>query len=488
MTPSCRGTDVHTEPPELIAPDETIRAALASRGQDHVLAFWDELTPDQRRHLLAQLQAIPWNTLDAVIETHVRRKPERTLPESLEPAPVLPAHPGQGQRAEYDRARARGRSLIRGGTVAAFTVAGGQGTRLGFDGPKGAFSVTPVKNKTLFQLFAETIVAARDHYAAAIPWYIMTSPANHDQTESFLRERDFFGMPESDVMLFRQGMLPVFDFNARLLLEDKHQLALAPDGHGGSLQALEQSGALKDMRKRGIEIISYFQVDNPLVKPLDPLFIGLHAEHGAQASTKVTPKAADDERVGHVCLVDGRVCVIEYTELPEALAQARNPDGSRRFDAANLAIHLFNVDFVARINDGSFQLPLRRAEKKVPYIDERGVRRDPEVPNAVKLESFVFDALPMASQALVLEVDRAEEFSPVKNATGTDSPETSRRDQIRRAASRLEQAGVKVPRTADGEPDAIIELSPAVDLTITETGTAQNLPDEIKPGETRYIE
>jgi len=463
-------------------------AALERRGQRHVLRFWDELGGPERIELLAQVEAIPWDALDPVVETHVRGKLANIPPNNLAPAPVYPAMPGPEQQADYERARNRGRSLIRGGKVAAFTVAGGQGTRLGFDGPKGAFPITPVRNKTLFQLFAEMITAARNRYAAAIPWFVMTSPANHDETEAFLRNHAYFGLPESDVRLFPQAMLPAFDFDGRLLLEDKHRLALAPDGHGGSLKALVASGALADMRRRGVEIISYFQVDNPLVKPFDPLFIGLHAETKTEASTKVTPKASDDERVGHVCLCDGRVSVIEYTEFPESLAAERNVDGSRRFDAANLAIHLFDVAFVERVIAKELRLPFRRAEKIVPFIDESGVHRTPNRPNGVKLETFVFDVLPMARNALVLEVDRAEEFSPVKNATGVDSVVTSKRDMIRRAARRLEQAGVNVPRTTDGEPDAVLELSPAIDLEIDETGTAPNLPRQFKPGEHVYID
>ncbi|MHC4698923.1 MAG: UTP--glucose-1-phosphate uridylyltransferase, partial [Planctomycetota bacterium] len=185
------------------------------------------------------------------------------------------------------------------------------GTRLGFDVPKGAIAVSPVRDKTLFQLFAETIGAANRRYGLHIPWYIMTSPANHEQTTGFLKDNEFFGLRECDMTLFSQAVLPVFDFDGRILLQDKHRVTLAPDGHGGSLKALVTSGALEDMRSRGVEIISYFQVDNPLVKPLDPLFLGLHAKTGSEMSSKVTPKADDFERVGNLCLVDGRLTVIE---------------------------------------------------------------------------------------------------------------------------------------------------------------------------------
>jgi len=441
---------------------------LEARGQAHVLRWWDELQPAEQEHLLSDIQSIPWDLLDTAISTHVLATPKVSGHGDLQPAPICPARPGADREQEYAEARNRGEEMIRQGKVAAFTVAGGQGTRLGIDGPKGLVAVTPVTGKTLFQLFAEIIVAARRRYAASIPWYVMTSPANHVATANYFAERGFWGLPREDVMLFSQGMLPAFDLAGRLLLDAKHGLALAPDGHGGSLKALVRSGALADMRRRGVTLISYFQVDNPLVQPFDPLFIGLHARMGSEMSTKAARKADDLEKVGNVCLDGGRLKVVEYTELPETLARARNSDGTRRFDAGNLAIHLLDVEFVDRVIGRSFQLPFRRAEKVVPFIDDRGVRVVPARPNAIKLETFVFDVLPLAANPLVLEVDRAEEFSPVKNATGVDSLESSRRDQVRRACRWLEQAGVCVPRRSDGEPAATVEISPLLALDADE--------------------
>jgi len=442
---------------------EVVREQLSQRGQLHALRWWDERSATQRGELLADLESIPWHLLDPLIATHVRHRPPRHIPENIEPAPVFPVEPAPHQRTLYDEARELGRSLIREGKVAAFTVAGGQGTRLGFDGPKGALPVTPVTSKSLFQLFAETILATRRKHAVATPWYIMTSPANHEATIRFLEKHQFFGLPEQDVIPFPQGMLPAFDLQGRLLLEAKHRLAISPDGHGGSLKAMVLSGALAEMRRRGIEIISYFQVDNPLVKPFDPLFIGLHSKTQSEMSTKVTPKADDFERVGNVCMHDGRVTMIEYSELPNELATAQNQDGSRRFNAANLAIHLFDVAFVDRVISESFQLPFRRAEKVVPFVDDSGALVTPTTPNAVKLETFVFDVLPLAKNPLVLEVDRAEEFSPIKNPTGVDSLESAKRDQIARACRWLEKAGVKLARPATGA-ELTVEISPLAAL------------------------
>jgi UDP-N-acetylglucosamine/UDP-N-acetylgalactosamine diphosphorylase len=460
---------------------------LAARGQDHLLRWWGDLDSYSRGQLLSDIESIPWDQLDPLIETHIRQKPADVAPTNLEPAPVYPHEPDADREALYRDAVARGEERIRAGKVAAFTVAGGQGTRLGFDGPKGAFPISPVKKKTLFQLFAETVLAVRKRYGVDVRWYVMTSPTNHQQTVGFLEDHEYFGLPKDDVILFSQGMLPSFDFDGKVLMEDKHRLALAPDGHGGSLKALTASGALQGMQSRGIEIISYFQVDNPLVKPFDPLFIGLHAKTGSEMSSKVAPKVDDLERVGNVCLHEGRVKVIEYSNLPDELAHARNSDGSRTFDAGNLAIHLLDVSFVDRIAARRFELPYHRAEKAVPWMDENGMVQTPLAPNAVKLETFVFDALPLAKNPLVLEVDRAEEFSPVKNATGVDSVETAIRDQIRRAACWLQAAGVVIPRKADGEPAVTLEIAPAYALDASDLRRRTASIPPLRPGDSMYV-
>jgi UDP-N-acetylglucosamine/UDP-N-acetylgalactosamine diphosphorylase len=433
-----------------------------------VLKWWNDLNPVQQEKLLADIESIPWPAIDAVMDTHIKRAPVVATSADLMPAPVYSANPGPDQRRDYEEARAKGSELLRSGKVAAFTVAGGQGTRLGVSGPKGMVAVTPVKNKSLFQLFAEMILAARRRYGAAIPWYIMTSPANHSATHQFLSEHFHFGLPAQDVILLPQGTLPAFDFSGRLLMDDRHHLSLGPDGHGGSLKALVQSGALADMRKRGITTISYFQVDNPLVRPFDRLFLGLHAGAKSEMSTKVTRKAHDLERVGNLCLEGGKVKVIEYSEMSEELAKQKNSDGSRKFDAANLAIHLLDLEFVNRVAGRPEGLPLRRAEKAIPCVDEKGERVQPATPNAVKLETFVFDVMPLARSPLLLEVDRAEEFSPVKNAAGPDSLETSHKDQIERACRWLEGAGIAVPRRPNHAYGAKVEISPLFALDAEE--------------------
>lgn len=461
---------------------ESCLASLRPRGQEHALRWFDQLEPAQQEQLLADLQSIPWSLVGPLLDTHVRSAPPKLAPAGLEPAPVFPAQPDPEREPLYAEAIELGKQMLREGQVAALTVAGGQGTRLGYDGPKGEVVVTPVGGQSLFALFAGMVLAARRCYGAAIPWYIMTSPANHARTEAYFAENDYFGLPAEDICFFTQGMLPAFYPDGRLVLAEKHRLALAPDGHGGTLKALVQSGALADMQGRGIEVISYFQVDNPLVKPFDPLFLGLHALTGSDMSTKVCPKADDHERVGNVCLCAGETTVIEYSDFADEFATARNPDGRRKFDAGNLAIHLLEVWFVDRIVGQTFQLPFRRANKAVACVDETGTVQTPTEPNAVKLETFIFDALGLAENPLVLEVERAEEFSPVKNATGVDSLETSQRDQIARAYRWLEAAGVAVPRNPDGTPACTVVIAPSFALDAGEVKEKKEPLPQLEPG------
>ena len=438
----------------------TLRGRLSAAGQEQVLRFADRLPPAGRDKLASQLAALDLNLIPRLADEYVRRKPELHLPKEIRPVEIYPRVPGDKHRQLYRDAENRGRELLRAGKVGAFLVAGGQGTRLGYDGPKGEYPVTPIKSKPLFQVFAEQLLAHARDFGRPIPWYVMTSNVNDAPTRAFFEKNAYFGYDPANIVFFQQGMMPAFSMDGRLLLAEQDSLALSPDGHGGSLRALKVSGALDDMRRRGVEHLSYFQVDNPLVHTIDPLFLGLHDLTGSEMSSKTVPKAGPLEKVGNFVFADGVVQVIEYSDLPEELAKQTNPGGGLRFNAGSIAIHALRVSFVERLNaEGQLKLPWHRAEKKVPYVDESGNAVKPDKPNAVKLEQFVFDAIPLAENAIVYETDRAEEFSPVKNAEGTDSPQTCRRDQIRRAARWLREAGVEVP-TREGEPDAVLEVSP----------------------------
>lgn len=462
---------------------ETARALLKQHGQGHLLAFWDELAESQRRDLLADIAALDLDDVDRWVQQYVKNPDNSDVCGDIQPAEFYsftPADPDQ--KRKYPKAKQLGEKLISAGKVAAFVVAGGQGTRLGFDGPKGDFPVSPIRRKTLFRIFAEAILATNDKYQTNCPWYVMTSPLNHSQTVEIFEKNNYYGLEKRDVVIFQQGTMPNFGFDGKILLSEKGEIARSPDGHGGSLKALKTSGALEDMKGRGIEIISYWQVDNPLVNILDPLFIGLHALDGAEMSSKALQKSGPYEKVGNFCLMDGKLTVIEYSDLPNDLAEKKNPDGSLVFELGSIAIHIINVSFVERLNEHGFALPLHRAVKKIPHIGGNGDLVDPAEPNGVKLETFIFDALPLASKSIILETIRSEEFAPVKNSTGVDSAEVTHQMMIERAASWLESAGVSVPRKADGSPDCAIEMSPGFALHREDVQARLADVPEIAPG------
>jgi UDP-N-acetylglucosamine/UDP-N-acetylgalactosamine diphosphorylase len=436
-----------------------LRGKLQSAGQEKTLRFYDSLDPAGQARLAGQLDTLDLPAIGHLIEHYVRSKPIFSVPTDVQPVHAFPRLADAAHRQQYQQAEQLGKSLLSQGKIAAFLVAGGQGTRLGYDGPKGEFPVTPIKQHPLFQVFAEQILAHSRDFGRPIPWYIMTSEANDAPTRAFFARHKSFGLDPANIFFFTQGMMPAFAPDGELLLAEKDSLALSPDGHGGSLRALHRSGALADMRRRGIEHLSYFQVDNPLVHAIDPLFLGLHALVGSEMSSKTIPKAGPLEKVGNFVQADGKVQVIEYSDLPDELAKQTNPDGSLRFNEGSIAIHALALSFIERVTAGTLQLPWHRAEKKVGYVDDAGKAIKPDKPNAVKLEQFVFDAIPLAKNAMVYMTDRAEEFSPVKNAEGNDSPATCRRDQIRRAARWLTAAGATVPMK-NGEPDAVLEISP----------------------------
>lgn len=439
---------------------------LEEVGQEHVLAHYDQLDEASRHSLLAQIESVDWPEVARLIETHVKHKPTFSLPEDLAPAPWYPREPTPELTTLYQRARQTGEQLLRHHKVAAFTVAGGQGSRLGWDHPKGTFPATPIREAPLFRVFAEYIHKAQQKFSTTIPWYVMTSPINHEPTQAFFKKHDHFGLRPENIMLFPQGMMPAIERDThRVLLEAPDAIALSPNGHGGSLKALWTSGAIEDMQKRGIEQISYIQVDNPTVHVVDPLFLGLHATDHAEMSSKMLPKVEPMEKLGNFCMSGGKIRVIEYSNLPEHYAHQRDERGELRFKAGSIAIHAIRVDFVASLNNqpGGFSLPWNRAEKKVAFIDDEGQPHKPTEPNAVKLETFVFDALPVCENSIVYETDRVEEFAPIKNADGpncVDCPSSSKRLQSERAARWLEQAGVEVPRAGEGEVDAVLEISP----------------------------
>ena len=460
-----------------------VQALAKAYGQEHVFAFWSKLTKSEKDRLAKQVASVDF---EFVRDLHVRlvkqKEPPVLDPKKLEPSPVINLPQSDDEKARAEEARRVGEEALRKGRVGCFLVAGGQGTRLGLSGPKGCYDVGPVRKRSLYQLHAEKITALRKLYETDLPWVIMTSDATDTATRSFFEERFYFGLGEDTVRFCKQESLPAIDFDGRLMLESRSSLTMSPNGHGGSIKAIHDSGCLAWLREQGIDTLSYFQVDNVLVRIGDPVFLGYHLQTGAEMSSKVCRKRDWREKVGVMGYVDGKLSVIEYSDLPKELAQETLSDGSPKWWAGSIAIHALDVAFLERLNEGGFKLPYHKAEKAISCIggDGNPVKLKTGEKNGLKFETFIFDALPMAKSSVTVETDRNLDFAPIKNATGEDSPDTARRMLTDLWAGWLEEAGKTVPRKADGSPDCHIDISPLTSMA------GEKLNDlevgEIKPG------
>lgn len=433
-----------------------LRERFAAFGQGHVFRFWEALGSSARARLAAQAAGLDLAALAAADQA--TRALAAPGVRRLEPAPIQRLPDQGGDPKLVAAALERGEAMLAAGRVAALVVAGGQGTRLGFEGPKGAFALGPLTARTLFEQQAQKIQGLRRRYRRPLPWYIMTSAATDAQTRALFRRNAFFGLPEGDVCFFQQQMVPALDFDGRLILDQPDHIFESPNGHGGSLTGLVASGALDDMERRGVSSIYYYQVDNPLGRIGDPVYLGFHAAAGAEMSCKVIAKLDPLEKMGVIARVDGRVGVVEYTELDDPHRYARGPDGELVYWAGNIAMHVIEVAFARRAAANADRiLPYHASAKKIPTVDDNGHSVQPNAPNGRKLERFVFDALTAANHVTVLETRRDEEYSPIKNASGADSPETARRDLVAVYRRWLEEAGVE-----GVDATAAIEINHAV--------------------------
>lgn len=319
---------------------------------------------------------------------------------------------------------ALGEKSFRDGEVAMLTVAGGLGTRLGFNGPKGLVPVTPIKHKTLFQVFAEKLISLRKRYGKPLHWLIMTSEDTDEQTRKAFAENAWYD--KDYVHFFKQGTFPAFTPEGLCVLDKDGSIRYYPDGHGGVFKALQNSGYIAYLRARGIKYISYFQVDNPLVNLGDCLFLGAHLYHQSEFSTKVIAKRNPEEKVGVFVEENGHLRLVEYSELPKNLAEEKTEKCALKYRYGNTAIHLLNLDFIERCVE--HRLPIHIAHKKAKHWAEGKFVEN----ECLKLEQFIFDALVYANKALLFEVKREQEFSPVKNARGNDSLATCLKDQVAR--------------------------------------------------------
>ena len=434
---------------------------LRAAGQGHLVE-----AVARSPQLRAQVESLDLALIADLVRRFVQH-PEAQPVVALDPPEVVAVPVTEGDRNRDQIARESGETAIRGGEVALVLVAGGQGTRLGFPGPKGDFPFASITGRTLFSHHAAKIAALRARYGAAtLPWYIMTSPENDGATQASFAREDWFGLDPASIHFLVQGTMPAVDRQTgAILLADADHLARSPDGHGGLLYALIRDGLIDQMREAGIRTIFTFQVDNPLVRIARPEFVGHHRLAGAEMSSVVVRKRDGAERMGVVARTGASTVLVEYSDLPVDLAERRLADGSLAFWAGSIAVHCIELSLIGRIAASGGRLPFHRAFKPVPHIDSTGRAVMPDTPNGVKFESFIFDALPLASVTATVEAERGEEFSPIKNAAGDDSPDTARRDLTRLYAGWLAAAGVEVPRDATGAPVHAIEIDPRSGLS-----------------------
>ncbi len=436
-------------------PENKLRAELEKYDQLHLLAFRDRLTDIQRNRFDNQLRSIDFGQIAKLHGGQDESPDWRELAKHAAPPPAIEL--GQTTSEATTIARKRGEDALRSGKVAMILVAGGQGTRLGFDLPKGMFRIGPLSSRTLFEMHVDRLRAMMKRFHVSIPLYLMTSPATDSHTRLFFSENDGFGLGSDQLRIFCQGTMPAIDeTTGKILLSAPDEVSLSPDGHGGMLQALSTCGCLEDAADRGIEHFFYGQVDNPLVEICDPVLIGHHLEAQSDMTTQVVRKQTPLDRVGNVVSVDGRVQIIEYSDLPESVAKQTHSDGSLKLWAGNIAVHVFKLRFLERVQRSASGLPFHRARKAVPYVDASGNRVEPKSPNAIKFERFIFDLLPMADNALVVEGETSQVFAPVKNAEGaaTDTPSATRKAISNLHRTWLEAAGATI------DDNAIVEIHP----------------------------
>ena len=452
---------------------------LKTFGQEHLLTFWDALSDSEQNVLAAQIYSIDFAQIAELYKR--RNEPVESLtlasrasdPPAYKFSTVTDQTPCKAPKPiTVSEAVAAGSELLRTGKVAFALVAGGQGTRLGFPHPKGMYPIGPVSDATLFQFHFEKVLAIARRYNYRVPYCIMTSPATHTETVDFLKKKNYFGLPADDVFVFCQGTMPAVSMeDGKVLLESQGSIALSPDGHGGMLAAITKGSpsVLSQLRQRGIEYLFYNQVDNPLVRIGSPELLGYHRLSGSELTSQVIRKRSASDKVGNIVEVDGRLYVIEYSDLPESVGMQTNPDGSLKIWAGSIAVHVFNVDLLDRASRSNASLPFHYARKKVPFVAVKseglhpsGEQIKPVQENAIKFERFIFDLLPSAKNAVVIEVDPPNHYAPLKNAPGsiTDSPETVKRDISAMHAAWLRQAGAVVQENTPMEISPLFADSP----------------------------
>ncbi len=408
---------------------------LKKCGQEHVLAHWKNLKKTEQEALLVQVATIDPKSV-AYCQKALKTGAD-VSDSSKGKAPKVAVLKGK----KLAEAVAAGEKELKAGRVAALLVAGGQGSRLGYEGPKGCYSIGPITGAPLFYFHARKILARTIRYGKTIPFYVMTSEANNAATVKCFEENDYFGLNPKDVFFFTQGMWPGMTADGKIILDNPGHVFMSPDGHGGLLAALKRSGALADMKKRGIKSVFFFQVDNPLVEIAEPAFIGYHTLEKSDYSLKLCAKREPKEKVGMPMKFGDTYRMVEYTEMTDEQCNRKDKNGKLYFLYGSPAIHVFDRAFLEK--QANIPMPLHLAFKKIPCVDAKGTVVKPTEPNGYKFEKFIFDILPQAKKAAFLAFDQKDEFSPVKNAEGPDSPDSCKADMMAKWRRWMAEAGIQ---------------------------------------------
>lgn len=395
---------------------EQAKEKLHRAGQEHVLAYYEELTKEQKELLLSQIEDTDFGVLASVKDHKGGTARGKITPLAAMELPQI--------EAEHEKYKGKGLEAIRKGKVGAVLLAGGMGTRLGSDHPKGMYNIGITKDVYIFQRLIENLLDVVKEAEAYVPLYVMTSDKNHEDTTVFLKEHDYFGYPEEYITFFMQEMAPACDYEGKVYLEEKWKLSTSPNGNGGWYSSMYKWGIAQKAIADGVEWLNVFAVDNVLQRIADPCFVGAVIDRGCACGSKVVRKCAPDEKVGVMCLEDGRPSIVEYYELTEELMDAKDEKGDPAYNFGVILNYLFKVSDLEKIREK--KLPLHVVEKKIPYLDQQGNKVKPTEPNGYKFEQLVLDMIHELDSCLPFEVDRRKEFAPIKNATGVDSVESAR--------------------------------------------------------------
>lgn len=394
---------------------------LKKAGQEQLLDCYDILPKEKQENLLNEILTTDFAQIAKLYE---KSKQEISFKEA-KIEPIAYVEKAKMSKEDYEKYDKIGSKIIQEGKYAVVIMAGGQGTRLGHDAPKGTYDLGLASHKSIFELLCDTLKEAEQKYGVYVPWYVMTSRQNNKDTIDFFEKNNYFGYPKGKVMFFIQGEQPIVDENGKLMLDENGEINQAADGHGGIFVAMRKSGVIYDMKTKGVEWAFICGVDNVLAKMVDSVFVGLATDKKVLAAGKSVVKAYPEEKVGVFCKKNGRPSVIEYSEISKEMAEQREPNGELTFGESHILCNLFHIDAIDDMSKD--KLPYHIAHKKIKYMDKNGNIVKPEKPNAYKFETFLFDAFESLEDMAIMRVKREEEFAPVKNAEGVDSPETARK-------------------------------------------------------------